>query len=63
MPVLLTMKDTIVDLTVDEDFVGLVNNLNLAMASGKHFAIMEDMQGTFVMVSIPNIIYGQQLPD
>lgn len=63
MPCVVTMKDMLVQETVDEDFVQAMNQLNMASAKGMSFMTMDDMDGGHVMFNIGNILTIKELHD
>lgn len=63
MPLVVTMKDVLVQEQVDEDFVQAMNQLNMASAKGMSFMTMDDMDGGHVMFNITNILTIKELQD
>ena len=63
MSCIITMKGGVDSNQVDEDFVTMTNTLNVASASGKTFAILEDMDGGHIMVNMDQILFAKELED
>ncbi len=59
MPVEMWFRDSLETEMIDGDIVTLTNNLNVAAANGKQFAILDTPTGP-VMVETKNIIKARQ---
>jgi hypothetical protein len=62
MSVEIWFRDSLDTEVVSGDLVGLTNNLNVAVASGKHFTIFESPKGD-VMVQTRNILRAREVED
>lgn len=63
MPVEIWFRDSLETERIQGDLVTLMNNLNVAAANGKLFAILQDMDGEGVMVETQNIIKARERGD
>jgi hypothetical protein len=63
MSVELWFRDSLETEIIKGDLVTLVNDLNVAAANGKQFAILCDSKGEGVMVETRNIIKAREVGD
>jgi hypothetical protein len=63
MAVRIWFRDSFEPETVAGDLVTLMNNLNVAAANGKQFAILNDTGGEGLMVETRNIIKARESKD
>jgi hypothetical protein len=63
MTIVVIMKGALEPQEIDMDFPSALNALNLASASGKSFAVMEDMDGHNIAFQIKNIDTIKELDD
>lgn len=60
MSVAIWFRDSLESEVIEGDLLTLMNNLNVAAANGKLFAILEDVNGDGVMVQTQNIVKARE---
>lgn len=61
MTVVVTLKGALEPVILDEDFLGMANQLNMAGASGRQFVVFDDDEGGPVLLSLSQILTAKEV--
>lgn len=63
MPCVIRLSDSLVEERVDEDMMSCMSALNMAFAKGMKFVVMDDMDGSHIIVNLSRILTIKELED